>query len=68
MHEMTLLERIEALDSKTADNADINLVDVEIQSIMGHLRKLLNTDRGSVQIDPEYGLPDMTVFSSGDQR
>lgn len=38
-------------------------VEVEMRSVMNHLRKLLNTNKGSVQIDPDYGMPDMTVFS-----
>ncbi len=63
MYEQTLLERIEALESKKEDVADENPLEVEIRSIMTHLRKLLNTNRGSVPIDPEYGMPDMTVFS-----
>lgn len=31
----------------------------ELASIMLHLQKLLNTRQGSVQISPEYGMPDM---------
>lgn len=31
----------------------------ELASILLHLQKLLNTRQGSVQISPEYGVPDM---------
>lgn len=31
----------------------------ELTSIILHLQKLLNTRQGSVQISPEYGVPDM---------
>jgi type VI secretion system protein len=32
-------------------------------SIKGHLWRLLNTRRGSVLIDPDYGVPDLTLGS-----
>jgi len=63
MYELTLLERIQALEQKKDEDAEENPVEVELRSIMGHLRKLLNTNKGSVQIDPDYGMPDMTIFS-----
>lgn len=63
MYELTLLERIQALEQKKERDADENPMEIEMRSIMSHLRKLLNTNKGSVQIDPEYGMPDMTVFS-----
>jgi len=36
----------------------------ELTSIIMHLQKLLNTRQGSVQIAPEYGVPDMTSVHS----
>ena len=33
-----------------------------IRSIVNHLRRLLNTKQGSVQIGAEYGMPDITNF------
>lgn len=63
MYELTLLERIQALESPGDVYGEENLVDIEMASIMTHLKKLLNTNKGSVQIDPDYGMPDMTVFS-----
>ncbi len=43
-----------------------------VESIMGHLRRILNTRQGSVPIDLEFGVPDFTnlagSFSSGTTR
>lgn len=64
MHELTLLERIEYLESEKKD-MDENSAEKEMRSIITHLRKLLNTNKGSVQIDEDYGMPDMTVFAGG---
>lgn len=33
-----------------------------VRSIAGHLRRLLNTRQGSVQIADEYGMPDITNY------
>ncbi len=63
MFELTLLERIKELESKKS-RAWKNPVDIETRSVMIHLNKLLNTNRGSVPIDDYYGMPDMTSFSS----
>jgi type VI secretion system protein len=62
MNELTMLERIEALESKKSGIKE-NPVDIEKRSVMKHLRKLLNTSKGSVQIAPDLGMPDMTSFS-----
>lgn len=64
MHELTLLERIAFLESEEKEIAD-NSTEKEMRSIIGHLRKLLNTNKGSVQIAEDYGMPDMTVFAGG---
>ncbi|MCK5098427.1 MAG: type VI secretion system baseplate subunit TssE [Desulfobacteraceae bacterium] len=63
MFELTLLERIKALESKQT-RAGKNPVEVETRSIVIHLNKLLNTNRGSVLIARDFGMPDMTAFSS----
>ena len=64
MYELTLLERIQELEKeKKADGPAPTPAEVEMQSIMTHLSKLLNTNRGSVQIDPDYGMPEMSTFS-----
>ena len=64
MPELTLLERIEALESEEKETEE-TLAEKEIRSIIGHLRKLLNSNKGSVQIADDYGMPDMTVFAGG---
>jgi len=63
MFELTLLERIADLESKK-NRVGKNPVEVETLSIMTHLNKLLNTNRGSVQIAQDLGMPSMTAFSS----
>lgn len=63
MFEQTLLERIKVLESNKT-RAGENPVEVETRSIMIHLNKLLNTNRGSVLIAHDLGMPDMTAFSS----
>lgn len=37
------------------------------ESVQAHVRKLLNTRRGNVPIDPEYGMPDLGRRLSGAQ-
>ncbi|MCF6249102.1 MAG: type VI secretion system baseplate subunit TssE [Desulfobacula sp.] len=64
MHELTLLERIESLESEEKET-DETSSEKEMRSIITHLRKLLNTNKGSVEIAQDYGIPDMTVFSGG---
>ncbi|HCP78697.1 MAG: type VI secretion system baseplate subunit TssE [Pusillimonas sp.] len=59
MYKISLLERLSALEEPllvVGRTAERQLRD----SIVGHLRKLLNTRAGSVPIDPNYGLPDMS--------
>ena len=63
MFELTLLERIEDLESKK-NRIGKNPVEIETQSILIHLNKLLNTNKGSVQIAHDLGMPSMTAFSS----
>lgn len=64
MYELTMLERIAALESEERETED-NRVEREMQSIIAHLKKLLNTNKGSVEIAEDYGMPDMTVFAGG---
>ncbi len=64
MPELTLLERIESFESEEKEIEE-NPAEKEIRSIIAHLRKLLNTNKGSVQIADDYGMPDMTVFAGG---
>lgn len=62
MYELTLLERIESLESENETTEETS-TEKEIRSIIAHLKKLLNTNKGSVQIADDFGMPDMTVFS-----
>lgn len=64
MYELTLLERIESLESENKEIEE-NTTDKEMRSIITHLKKLLNTNKGSVEIADDYGMPDMTVFTGG---
>ncbi|MEA1968704.1 MAG: type VI secretion system baseplate subunit TssE [Thermodesulfobacteriota bacterium] len=64
MYEQTLLERIESLESDEKDFEE-NSAEKEVKSIASYLRKLLNTNRGTVLIADDFGMPDMTVFSGG---
>lgn len=59
MSKIRLLERLSALEEPALQAGrppDRQLRD----SIVEHLRRLLNTREGSVPIDPEYGMPDMS--------
>ncbi|MFO7752653.1 MAG: type VI secretion system baseplate subunit TssE [Desulfobacteraceae bacterium] len=64
MYEKTLLERIESLESGIGESGE-NSSEIEIRSVMNYVRKILNTNRGSVMISDDFGMPDMTVFSGG---
>jgi len=35
-----------------------------VNSVLEHLVRVLNTKKGSVEIDPEFGVPDLTNMSS----
>ncbi|MDR1777093.1 MAG: type VI secretion system baseplate subunit TssE [Desulfovibrio sp.] len=63
MHDLTLLERIEALEKgeKTLDARDPARLQ---RSIVRHLTAMLNTHRGNVPIAPDYGLADLTDMGS----
>ncbi len=54
-----LLERIANLE-KDDDKSVSAPATSQINSIIAHLGKLLNTRQGSVSIAPDYGVPDMT--------
>lgn len=64
MQELRLLERIGVLESDEKER-DETSAEKEMRSIIKHLRRLLNTNKGSVEIADDFGMPDMTVFSGG---
>lgn len=59
MSQIRLLERLSVLEEPrlAAGRAPDRLLR---DSIVEHLRRLLNTRAGSVPIDPDYGMPDMS--------
>ncbi|TDV28736.1 type VI secretion system protein [Paraburkholderia caballeronis] len=64
MRERRLLERIahwEIAKGRTNQTQ----VDILVRSVMDHLQRLLNTRQGSVQIDPQFGVPDFTNLAGG---
>lgn len=63
MNEQRLLERIRLmeLDPDRRDVADPVQV---VNSILDHLRMILNTRQGSAQIAPDFGVPDFTAMVS----
>jgi type VI secretion system protein len=62
--ERRLLERIAAWEGGGERTNKIQ-VDILITSGTEHLRRLLNTRQGSVQLDPKFGVPDFTNLAGG---
>jgi type VI secretion system protein len=54
-----LLERIQALEDPDRNEQQSPAMQ-QVNSIISHLSRLLNTRQGSVAIAPDYGVPDMT--------
>jgi type VI secretion system protein len=71
MREERLLERISRWEIGS-ERTNQTSADILIASILRHLRGILNTQRGTVPIDKEYGLPDFSnlapSFSSGSTK
>ena len=63
MQELTLLERIQAMEKGREDLGPRNTGRLE-RSLVRHLTALLNTRQGSVPIGLEYGVPDFTDLGS----
>lgn len=59
MSERRLLERISYWE-QGAERSSQTQVDVLVRSISEHLKRLLNTRQGSVELDPLFGIPDFT--------
>jgi type VI secretion system protein len=64
MRERRLLERIAGWDESGERTSRVQ-ADILIRSVVDHLRRLLNTRQGSVQIDPLFGVPDFTNAAGG---
>ncbi len=61
IRERTLLERLADPRADQPLSATEN-PEVIAESILRHLRKMLNTRQGHVLTQPEYGMPDLTEF------
>jgi type VI secretion system protein len=59
MHEKRLLERIRDFARDKGRRGEIDPA-ILSASVLRHLRRLLNTKQGSVPIDEDYGLADLT--------
>jgi type VI secretion system protein len=68
MRDERLLERIYLLE-KDPDRREGHDTTRQINSILNHLQRVLNTKQGSVLIADDYGIPDFTnlpgAFSTG---
>lgn len=64
MKERRLLERIAAWEDGE-ERTNKTQVDVLVRSVTDHLRRLLNTRQGSVQLDAKFGVPDFTNIAGG---
>jgi len=61
MNEDRLLERIRGWKADPARRGRVDL-HRQIDSVVGHLKKILNTRQGNVPIADDYGVPDLTSF------
>ncbi len=61
MRERTLLERLRdpRLEARRADRDDLGALS---DSILRHLRCMLNTRQGNAQTVPDYGMPDLMAY------
>ncbi len=59
MHEKRLLERIRDFEKDQDRRGEIDPA-ILMNSILSHLRRMLNTKQGSVPIAEDYGLADIT--------
>lgn len=68
MNERRLLEHISSLGAE-AHRGQVTRAEILVNSILDHLRRILNTRQGSVPVDPDFGVPDFTnlagSFSTG---
>ena len=63
MREDRLLERIARWEDGE-ERRNLASADILLESIIKHLQRILNTRKGSVPIDPEFGVPDFTNLAS----
>lgn len=65
MLEETLLERIRSLGKNPGEKAVLD-IQARMNSIVKHLKRMLNTRQGSVLIAEDYGMPDFTNYPGDD--
>lgn len=63
MSEMRFFERLRALEANP-DRRGRQNSDTVLNSIVWNLGKILNTRKGTVLLDPDFGLPDYTNFGA----
>ena len=63
MSEMRFFERLRALETDPGRRGRQNS-DAVLNSIIWNLGKILNTRKGTVLLDPDFGLPDYTNFGA----
>jgi type VI secretion system protein len=63
MRRERLLERIRMMEESPEKRLDTDSGTM-VNSVLEHLIRVLNTKQGSVDIDPEFGVPDITNISS----
>lgn len=64
MNEFRLLERLARWESGTA-RSNAARASLLIDSVIAHLRCILNTRQGSVPLDARFGVPDFTNLAGG---
>src|SRR3546814_13301279 len=62
MDERRLLERISSLGTNDG-SAHTTRAETLVNSILGHLHRILNTRQGSVPVDAAFGVHDFTNFA-----
>ncbi len=62
MFKERLLERIVRMEKDPNYRPDVLSVDVELQSILEYVGKILSTKQGSAIISYDFGIPDVTNF------
>ncbi|MDR5837101.1 type VI secretion system baseplate subunit TssE [Caballeronia sp. LZ034LL] len=64
MRERRLLERISGWEQGAVRTNETS-TEVLVRSVMEHLSRILNTRQGSVELDPQFGVPDFTNIAGG---
>ncbi len=60
MAEQLLMEKIINMDKNFQEKKEYDKIEQLISSVSRHLKLILNTRRGTVLIDPDYGMPDFS--------